>query len=100
LIDAREDEESGLLVKLRNLGIMPSDDERMGVTTIKDEELHDDHQRTRYEKVMQNEKKQRDASGNKRVERWSGSEQPDEQNHDTMKSMQRHCTWRKNKVHI
>jgi hypothetical protein len=35
----REDEESGLLDRLRNLNITPSDDECMGITTRKDEEL-------------------------------------------------------------
>jgi hypothetical protein len=39
LTDAREDEESGLPEKLRNLSIMPSDDERMGVTAREDEEF-------------------------------------------------------------
>jgi hypothetical protein len=39
LIDAREDEEFGLLVKLRNVSIMPIDDEHMGVTAKKDEEF-------------------------------------------------------------
>ena len=35
----REDEESRLLDKLRNLNITPSDDERMGITARKAEEL-------------------------------------------------------------
>jgi hypothetical protein len=38
----REDEESQLQDRLRNLIITPSDDGRMGLTTIEDEELHDD----------------------------------------------------------
>jgi hypothetical protein len=35
----REDEESRLLERLRNLIITPSDDERMGITAKKAEEL-------------------------------------------------------------
>jgi hypothetical protein len=35
----REDEESRFPEKLRNLIIMPSDDERMEITTREDEEL-------------------------------------------------------------
>ena len=35
----REDEESRLLDKLRNLNITPSDDERMGITAKEYEEL-------------------------------------------------------------
>ena len=35
----RKDEESRLLDRLRNLSITPSDDECMGITTRKDEEL-------------------------------------------------------------
>jgi hypothetical protein len=35
----REDEESRLLDRLRNLNITPSDDEHMGITTREAEEL-------------------------------------------------------------
>jgi hypothetical protein len=35
----REDKESQLIVKLRNLGITPSDDGRMGLTAREAEEL-------------------------------------------------------------
>ena len=35
----REEEESRLLERLRNLSITPSDDERMGITTKNIEEL-------------------------------------------------------------
>jgi hypothetical protein len=39
LIDAREDEESIMPMNLRNLNIMPIDDEHMVVTARKDEEF-------------------------------------------------------------